>query len=295
MSRHVATVGTFDGVHRGHRAIFDTMRAEACGTMPAAFVVNPHPLAVLRMQAPSLLTDIDTRRRLIEDCGIAFHELKFDRDTAALSARQFMQMLAHDHGIDTLVMGHDNNFGSDRLRGADVYRALGAEFGIKVVTVPPLLTDSSQIISSSAIRSLLSQGDVTAANEMLGRMYSISGKVEKGMQLGRTIGFPTANVMTENTMQIPSNGVYAGYAAVSGDKTPARAVINIGTAPTVRSDGHVKTEVHLLDGTHTDLYGKKITVVFKQRLRDEHRFEDIDKLRLQLENDRKTAAGILLL
>lgn len=293
MSHHVATVGTFDGVHRGHRAIFDTMRSEACRTVPAAFVVNPHPLSVLRMQAPALLTDIDTRRHLIEDCGIAFHELKFDRDTAALTARQFMQMLANDHGIDTLVMGHDNNFGSDRLRGADVYRTLGAETGIKVVTVPPLLTDSSQIISSSAIRSLLSCGDVVAANDMLGRMYSISGTVEKGMQLGRTIGFPTANFVTENTMQIPSDGVYAGYAAFSGDKTPARAVINIGTAPTVRSDGHVKTEVHLLDGTHTDLYGKKITVFFKQKLRDEQRFESIEQLRLQLNDDRNTAAAIL--
>lgn len=203
------------------------------------------------------------------------------------TAKEWMRRIHDEYGIVALIVGYDNTFGSDgvTLSIAD-YKRIGEEIGIEVVEAPFV-----EGISSSAIRKALMAGDVERAANMMGRYYSLSGTVVNGNRLGRTIGFPTANLMPLPGLTIPANGVYAAL-VVLPDGSRHKAVVNIGTRPTVRRGDGRTVEAHII-GFDGDLYGHPLTIIFRKRLRDEMKFKSIESLRQQIEKDRDTAKKFL--
>lgn len=292
----IAAVGMFDGVHLGHQFLIDFMRreGEARGLVPTAFTFSPHPLAVIRPGShPRLLSTVPARRDLLLEAGAAYVEvIDFDEDTRRLTAAEFLAMLHDRYNVRALVLGFNNHFGSDRPEGVVPYREIGATLGVDVVQAPGYCGGGAPV-SSSIIRGRVAAGDVSGAAAGLGRPYSLSGKVVGGKQLGRTIGFPTANIEVESPdLLIPANGVYA-CEAVLADGSAYAAMTNIGQRPTVDAEGApVSIEAHLL-GYDGDLYGEKLVVRFWERIRDERRFDSVAALRRQLEDDAATTHGML--
>lgn len=296
-TRHrIAAIGTFDGVHLGHRHLVDTVcaRGRELGLTPSVVTFSNHPR---RLVDPGfridMLMDIDERIKALSDSGIKdVIVLKFDASVRAMSSREFIRRLHADFDIDALVMGFNHRFGSDRLTDFEQYRTIGAEEGVTVIPADEYVPDCTQSVSSSAIRRMLRERCPEQAAKMMGRPYSITGVVEHGKELGRTIGFPTANVAPANPDQlIPGNGVYAAD-VVLPDKSRRRAILNIGHRPTVdTADAPVSIEAHILD-FDGDLYGKLITIEFLRFLRSERRFSSLDGLRRQLEADSAEAHKI---
>lgn len=282
---NVATVGMFDGVHLGHRAILEALgaRAKAAGGRAEVLTFSHHPLATLRPEAtPKRIVTNARRRRLLEQAGAdAVREIDFG-DIRRLTAAEFLRKLQGE-GFGELVMGFNNHIGSDRLTSGQA-NALGI---IPVVTVPCL--EHPEGVSSSAIREALSRGDVAAAARMLGRPYEVEGRVVPGKHLGRTIGFPTANIADVGTM-LPADGVYAVDVSV-GDMPARRGMANIGTRPTFNDGSHRTLEVNIFDFNDI-IYGMEADIAFLARLRDERRFGSADELRRALEADREAALNI---
>lgn len=289
-TRYMATVGMFDGVHLGH---VDALRqfcslAAARGLRPLVVTFDRHPLAAIAPhRTPALLTRTDTRRALIHaacpDAEVLV--LPASDGILGLTAEGFLQRLNSEHGVDAFAMGYNNHIGCDRA-DADTLRrnAPIPVVGMKALDDIP--------VSSTRIRQALCAGDVAAAAAMLGRPYSISGTVVHGRQLGRTIGFPTANIaMDDAETLIPAPGVYAADIIVDSDAIPHRAMLNIGRRPTVEDDvsSPVTVEAHII-GYDADLYGRRLDVSFLSRLRDERRFASLEDLRRQLVRDRQAAS-----
>lgn len=294
--RNAAAVGMFDGVHRGHCDIMRTVADEAArlGGRPVVLTFAGHPLSVLRpADAPGLLTTAAEKETLIHR-AVPDAEVRM-LDFGALRgvpAREFLLHLRDKLGIGTMVMGYDNRFGCDGPRQREAYDALGKELGVRVVHVAPLAIGSTTA-SSSELRRLISSGRVAEAAVMLGRPYSIAGTIGHGRQLGRTIGFPTANLETEAAKLLPATGVYAAWATVEGvGRWPA--MVNIGRRPTVESteSAPLSVEAHLI-GADADMYGRRMTIEFSERLRDERRFSSIEELAGQLSADRDNVLKML--
>lgn len=294
--RRIAAIGTFDGVHLGHRHLVDTVcaRGSKLGLTPSVVTFSNHPR---RLVDPGfridMLMDIDERIKALSDSGIKdVIVLKFDSSVRAMSAREFIRRLHADYDICALVMGFNHRFGNDRLTDFEQYRTIGAEEGVTVIPADEYVPDCAQSVSSSAIRRMLRERRPEQAAKMMGRPYRITGIVEHGKELGRTIGFPTANVAPANPDQlIPGNGVYAAD-VVLPDRSRRRAILNIGHRPTVdTADAPVSIEAHILD-FEGDLYGKLITIEFLRFLRSERRFSSLDGLRRQLEADAAEARKI---
>lgn len=301
----VATVGTFDGVHRGHRLILDTLKSEGNrrGLAPLVLTFDRHPLEVIAPgRAPGMIMSPDDRDALLRSFGTEVIRLEFNDSLRSLTAAEWLSRMAREYDVKALVLGYDNTFGSDCLSlSTDDYIRLGREAGIEVIPAAALPG-----CSSSAIRRTLSVGDTAHAAEILGRPYSLKGPVGHGRQLGRTIGIPTANLNIPSNLLIPAPGVYAAtaslpssrqYPAVTShpltDCAPGKAteqpdyipaVVNIGHAPTVTDNGPLTIEAHLI-GFHGNLYDQTITLTFGPRLRDERRFPDISALQTQLQAD----------
>lgn len=303
----VATIGFFDGVHRGHQYVLRQVADEARNTGRESVVVtfDRHPREVLRGDAPSdvpanecrLLTPLDMKLRLLKATGVDHCVvLPFDKDLAMLSARDFMADILRDQlHADVLVIGYDNRFGHNRDDGFDDYVHYGHDLGIRVVRsreceVPDSLDGLH--VSSSTIRHLLKQGDIRRANWCLGRRYEIRGMVAHGFAEGRRLGFPTANLQAESIGQlVPATGVYAVEVSVGEGGERYAGMLNIGTRPTY--DGHALTlETHIFD-FDDDIYGQRLTLDFVDRIRDERRFGSPDELRLQLENDKRRVKALL--
>ncbi len=283
--RRAAVVGTFDGVHRGHLHLLDTLRRLSAerSLQPLVVTFSRHPLALMAPErVPAELTDAGSRRRLLEAEGFEVEVLDFNEDLRRLSAAEFLEMLRARYGVELFVLGFNNRIGSDRLGAAELAgRTIG---GVQVVAA----TENPEPgVSSSAIRRALEQGDVDAANRMLGRPYVIEGTVVSGRQLGRTIGFPTANIEPAPGAALPAVGVYAGR--MLGHK----AVVNIGRRPTVegRADAPLSIEAHLLDFAG-ELYGKHVSLELLSRLRGEQKFGGLDELKKAIENDVQNARNI---
>jgi riboflavin kinase/FMN adenylyltransferase len=280
--RHAAAIGMFDGVHLGHRHLLQQLKAAAAERRlaPMAVTFGAHPLATIAPQrAPLLLMSAEERLQRLSAIGVEVLALDFTPELSALTAREFMTMMHERHGVDMLMLGFNNRIGHDRLGSLSDYQAAGREVGVEVLGAEELT--QPQGISSSAIRRLLSEGRVSEAAEMLGRPYALQGTVVIGRQLGRTIGFPTANISVEPAdMLIPECGVYAGTACGHS------AVINIGHRPTVdhSADAALSIEVHLLDFS-ADLYGSQLRVEFAQRLRSERKFSSTQELRSAIAAD----------
>lgn len=283
-----AVVGTFDGVHRGHRYLLDDLRHRAvkAGLSTCVYTFTDHPLATLRPEkSPRLLSTVTEKLSLLDACAVDRIEIKPFGDVASMTARQYIDLLA-SNGVTLLVIGHDNRFGSDGLVTLEQFCQAAKGSGVTVEQAAELTTPDGRDINSSRIRQLLSAGHVTEANELLGYEYSMTGKVVKGKQLGRTIGFPTANIDMgpQSRKLIVPNGVYACRAVIGKDIIPA--MVNIGHRPTVdMPDAPMSIEAHLIGYDH-DLYDRLLSLQFVERLRDERPFPTLDALKTQLHHDR---------
>ncbi len=286
MSAAAAAVGTFDGVHRGHIAVLDTLKelASEKGLEPMAFTFDRHPLSLIApSRAPKAITTLHKKEELLRKTQVTPVVMPFDEELRSTTALSWMRILKEKFGVELLVVGYDNTFGCDGVAlSISDYRDFGAQLGIEVAEAPVV-----EGTSSSAIRKAIEAGEVEKANDMLGRRFSLPGIVVEGNRLGRTIGFPTANLLTESGIVGPANGVYAAYATLHDGKRH-NAMVNIGVRPTIRRGNDTTVEAHVIDW-NGDLYGHNVSVSFVSRLRDEEQFKSIDALRAQLVKDREAA------
>ena len=287
-SRYAATIGFFDGVHLGHVHLLEELKSIAAGRglKSMAITFPEHPRQILQSDyRPRLLSTPQDKMRLLEQTGIDYcFPLHFTSALAALDAETFMtDFLQNKLGVSTLLVGHDHHFGHDTSLTIDDYRRIGDKIGMEVIPADAYLYEGIPV-SSSRIRRELVAGNVKAANAMLGYRYTISGTVIHGMQNGRKMGFPTANLGPYcEFMQIPADGVYSALANVDGETWPA--MLNIGFRPTF--EGKARTiEAHLL-GFDRDIYFHELTLEFVDFLRPEHRFDSPQGLAAQLEADRE--------
>jgi riboflavin kinase / FMN adenylyltransferase len=280
----VVTIGSFDGVHRGHQALIKEVRAAAAQAQRAAVVITffPHPSVVLGRARPYYLTAPEEKLVQLNQTGVdVLIELPFTRETAQVRAAEFVEQLQRHVRLRALWIGHDFALGYQREGDAVFLTKLGQARGFTVHAVEPL-TNGGEIISSSNIRLALRAGDVTHAAKLLGRPFRLSGKVVPGDGRGKTIGVPTANLDVWQEHAIPANGVYACRAWVG--HIPHRAAINIGTRPTVTDDKRRTVEAHLLD-FDKDLYGLNVALDFVGRLRGEQKFASVPELVLHIKAD----------
>lgn len=289
-------VGTFDGVHRGHIYLLEQLKQQARqrGLLPEVYTFDCHPLSIVAPgRQPVRLMDNARRNALLAralggNAGCV-HELDFAA-IRKLTAREFLAMLA-GQGVKMVMIGHDNRFGSDRPSSVAQYRDAAAGTGIEIVEANELTDDALGQVNSSHIRRLIACGDITGANSLLGRHFSLTGTVTHGRQLGRTIGFPTANITVDDLhAALPSPGVYAAVTCIDGVRYPA--MLNIGLHPTVDRGGETPTiEAHII-GYDGDLYGITLTLELTTRLRDTRRFDTLDHLKQQLASDREAATQL---
>ncbi|HEY6204632.1 MAG TPA: bifunctional riboflavin kinase/FAD synthetase, partial [Chthoniobacterales bacterium] len=270
-------IGVFDGVHRGHQAVISTSAQHARTTdgTPVVLTFDPHPEKVLQpASAPHLLTATQHKISLIRDLGVG-HLLiiKFDKQFAATPPEEFVeQLVTHSKPLREICVGHEWSFGKDRRGNLDLLKKLGAESGFEVVGVPPVKANG-EVISSTAIRDAVQRGDFTKAKLMLGRDYTILGTVMRGDDLGKKIGFPTAN-LSAHSEQFPPDGVYFAEAWLEDVKYDG--VVNLGCRPTVSRDKSNRVlEIHLFDFSR-DIYGQDLEIRFVRYLRPEKKFDSID-------------------
>ena len=273
----VAATGFFDGVHLGHRDVIETLLrcARERGEQSLILTFWPHPRTVLRDGARELrlLSSQEEKLQRLRSLGVDRVEvLPFSREFASLTASDYLDMLIRDYGVTTLVLGYDNRFGSDRLSTADI-SDLARSRGLQVRLVSPRSSDV--VISSTEIRKALAEGRVTKAAEMLGYDYTLEGVVVSGNMMGRTIGFPTANLKLREPLKcLPAAGAYVSRVHVDGREFTGMTNI----------DHNGKIETHILDFSE-DIYGFDIRVSFLGRLRDEIHFNSFDELKAQLTLD----------
>lgn len=288
----VLTIGNFDGVHLGHQIIFRRVAEiakEHKGT-GIVFTFEPHPLKIIAPEKmPPLLTHFRKKMELIEQCGIdQVVCADFTQTFADQHPRDFAEnILAGKIGVQEIVVGYDYAFGRGREGTVAYLKKMGEEFGFKVHVTDPVEFNGHRV-SSSFVRELIEEGDVTRARDFLGRYYSIQGPVVHGYKTGRGIGFPTANIDTRK-VQIPATGVYAVY--VTSEGQVYSGVVNIGFNPTFNRDT-LSVEVHIFDFGET-IYGEEIEIAFIERIRGEIRFESAETLVAQIEKDIATAKTIL--
>lgn len=290
-----ATIGFFDGVHRGHQFVINRLRSMAgeAGMQSAVITFGRHPRQVVHPDyVPQLITPTPEKLCLLAQTGADRVEvLAFDAAMSQLTAREFMQRVLFERfGVRRLLIGYDNRFGHNRAEGFAEYAAYGREMGIEVIENTPIDVDGMRV-SSSLVRRLIAAGDVAEAARCLGREFCMEGRVEHGFQEGRQLGFPTANIAPACSEQIvPKTGVYAVRTSVDGGPW-LPAMMNIGTNPTFGRD-RVTLEAHII-GFDGDIYGRTVRTKYVCRMRDERRFDSIEQLRRQLETDRETASGIV--
>lgn len=288
------TVGSFDGVHRGHQAILGHLIAGASlkGVPAVVLTFHPHPAVVLRdRKGPYYLTLPEQRAALMGDLGIDYVVTHpFSREIADFSAEDFVKLLVDRLKIQHLLIGYDFALGRDRKGDAKSLTMMGRKFGFSVELFHPV-RQSQEIISSSNIRAALKEGDIRKANRMLGRVFDLSGIVEHGDGRGQSIGIPTANLAFSQELLTPNAGVYASKVSV-GDRTYA-AVTNIGYRPTFYDQpASVHVEAHILD-FQGDLYQKEIRIFFFERLRGEQRFASAADLVSQIKKDIQVTRDLL--
>ena len=281
----VLAAGVFDGVHLGHQAVLRTAQSAAreIGGTAVALTFDPHPAAVLRpSEVPQLLTSTESKLSLFESLGIENTlVVRFDADFAATEASDFiLQLTRATPHLAGICIGRGWMFGKNRSGNASLLREMGQGNGFFTTEVEPFKIGDA-VVSSTLIRKALLEGDLRTAETMLGRNYSLSGVVLPGAQLGRKLGFPTANLGLNNEL-LPPNGVYVVRVNASGQSL--NGVANLGTRPTIGENSKRVLEVHILDFSG-DLYGQKIDVQFLEFLRPEIPFQNVDALKIQISKD----------
>lgn len=294
----VVTVGAYDGVHRGHRAVISEMHRMAAewGAATAVVTFDRHPASVVRPEsAPLLLTDLEAKLELLAETGVAYTVVvPFDEERSRETAADFVRSVLVDClRTKAVVVGADFHFGRDRGGNVEFLTEVGREHGFDVFGLPLVQrADVDGNISSTAIRAAVSEGDVATARRMLGRPFESRGIVTAGDRRGRHIGFPTANLPTPPELILPADGVYACW-YIRPDGTRHAAAVNVGKRPTFYDDAERSLiEAHLI-GFRGDLYDEPARLLFVERLRGERRFDGIDALKAQLAADIDQAAELL--
>ncbi len=286
----VVTIGTFDGVHLGHREVIAELRQISIktGGESVIFTFFPHPRMIVTPEDDSirLLSTVDEKATLLEELGLDHLVIyPFTKEFASLSYINFVKkILVNQMHIRILVTGYDHKFGHDRKGDFRSLEVLGKQFGFEVEQLSPLLVEN-MAVSSTRIRQALEVGDMQKANHFLGYSYLLKGKVIEGRRLGRELGFPTANILPDDRHKmVPTDGVYAVFATVEGKQY--KGMLNVGTRPTVNSNvDHRSIEVHIFDFSK-DIYNQYITINFVERIRSEIKFESLQKLTEQLADDK---------
>lgn len=273
----VVTVGSFDGVHRGHLEVLNTLKdfAHREGLHPVVITFDRHPLTMVApTRAPRLLMTPDERDSLLRNEGVEVVRIPFTADVAALPAGEWLERLKREFDAKAFITGYDNKFGCDgRNFSAADYAGLAQRHGMKSAVAHEV-----KGVCSTLIRKAVAAGDIATATELIGRPYFVTGKVVTGKQLGRTIGFPTANLATDPDIQLPAPGVYAA------ETVKGPAVVNIGTNPTIGEGNPLTVEAYLTDYSG-NLYGEHLKLDFIKRLRGEMKFDSLEMLRQQIARD----------
>ena len=286
----VLTIGTFDGVHLGHQKIVErvvtTARQE--GLLATVFTFFPHPRMVVQHdKGLKLIHTLEEKKQLFQQLGVDLLVVQpFNEAFAQLTAEEFVStILVQRLNVKKVIIGYDHRFGRNRTANIDDMRLFGKKYGFAVEEISVQEVDEVSV-SSTKIREALNKGDVTTAEHYLGTPYSLTGRVVHGLKLGRTLGYPTANIqVTEDYKLIPKDGVYVVYSYIGGQKV--YGMMSIGKNPTIEGKG-ASIEVYFFD-FNGDLYDQKLTIEFVQYLREEQKFATIDLLKKQLQDD-ETAA-----
>jgi riboflavin kinase/FMN adenylyltransferase len=284
----VGTIGFFDGVHLGHRYLLNQVKEEAKRlNLPSAVVTFPvHPRKVLQKDyQPALLCRYEEKIEQLQTTGIDYCiTLPFTTDIAEMTAQEFMQqVLKQDIGIHTLIVGYDHRFGHNREDGFQEYVKYGNELGMNVIEARELQIDGENV-SSTKIRRLLKNGEIEKANSLLTYNYTLSGKIVEGYRVGRTIGFPTANIKSwERYKVIPKLGVYAVLVHIRD--IIYEGMLYIGTRPTLHDDPEISVEVNIFN-FNADLYDQSLTVEFIDFIREDKKFDRMEELIDQIHNDK---------
>ena len=291
----VVATGFFDGVHIGHRHVIQQLVEAAAVRGDESMVITfwPHPRNVLQKEARSLrlLTTLAEKREALMKLGVNRVEvLQFTKDFSIMTMREYLSLLIEKYGAKTILLGYDNRVGSDAA-GADEVAAAASELGLEVLRAEMVPSEKGYAVSSTKIRARLEEGDVEGASAMLGYDYSLYGVVVAGNRLGRTIGFPTANMQLYEPLKlVPGNGVY--FVKVRTLEKEYFGMCNIGCRPTVGTGNSRTIETHIFDFDE-DIYGLDLEVTFLSRIREEIRFSSMDELRVQLEKDRDACMTVV--
>ncbi|MEN9918811.1 MAG: hypothetical protein RL662_1247 [Bacteroidota bacterium] len=290
----VATIGFFDGVHTGHQYLIEQLRGLAATKgLPSAVITFPmHPRRVLNKEyVPALLCAYNEKLRRLSATSVDYSVvLDFTTEMSNMSAKKFMEnILKHKVNVKTLLIGYDHRFGHNREDGFEEYRKYGQEVGIEVLLANEL--SAGMPVSSSCIRHVLAKGDIKQANKLLGYNYTISGKIIEGFKVGRTIGFPTANMeIWEDFKVIPAFGVYAVY--VHTEKQKYKGMLYIGRRPTLQNGKNISLEVNLFDFDE-DLYGKTLTTELIEFIRPDQKYGSLEALKNQIFKDKENVIETL--
>ena len=291
----VVATGFFDGVHVGHRLVIKHLVEAAAvrGDESTVMTFWPHPRNVLQKEARTLrlLTTLEEKKQMLLDLGVDHVEvLPFTKDFSAMTTEEYLRMLMERFGAKTILLGYDNRVGSDAMDSDQVAR-VAESLGLEVIRTDMVPSMEGHAVSSTKIRQKLEAGDVQGAAEMLGYEYALHGVVVAGNRIGRTMGFPTANMQLYEPLKlVPGNGVY--FVKVETVGRSLFGMCNIGYRPTV-SSGNARTIETNIFGFDEDIYGLDIRITFLQKIRDEVRFDTLQDLKVQLERDRDACLNIL--
>ena len=290
----MATIGFFDGVHLGHRFLIDEVKAAAAQRgLPSAVITFPtHPRSVLQQAyQPRLLNSFADKLRLLATTGVDYCiVLDFTEALSQLSAEAFLQILATQWRVKGLVIGYDHRFGHDRRDGFEQYVEYGQRWGIEILKAAAFDAGHTAV-SSSEIRRLVQEGKVERAAQLLTYAYHISGRIVSGYKVGRTLGFPTANIQPDDPMQLlPGIGVYAVWVEVAGQRY--KGMLYIGSRPTLDNGTQLSIEVHILHFSG-DIYNDPIRVSFAHFVRGDEKFDSLEALKAQLMRDREVVDQLL--
>jgi riboflavin kinase/FMN adenylyltransferase len=286
----VATIGFFDGVHRGHqhllRQVLEVAHQRHMASLVVTFFQQPRHVVTHETDRFFLLTTTNEKLHLLRQAGIDHCEvMEFTPELALMTAHDFMQLLHNKYGVSALVIGYDHRFGHNRSEGFDDYVRYGKQLGIEV-----LQATQFPAVSSTKIRELLLEGDLEAANQILGYRYILEGQVVNGFHIGHTMGFPTANLQVAPEKLIPADGVYAVMVELDGEQH--QGMLNIGTRPTLANSDERSIEVHIFD-FHDNIYDKELRLSLVKRTRGEVKFASKEQLILQLQQDAAEIKTIL--
>jgi riboflavin kinase/FMN adenylyltransferase len=293
----VVTLGTFDGIHAGHKKIIEEVvaRSSFYGGRNFLITFDPHPRSIVSKDYKiQILSTLEEKLKLLEAIGIQnVLVIKFTKEFSQLSANEFfLKYVLKGIGIREIVIGHDHHFGKGRDGDENKLRELGKANDFKVTPVDAVSIDS-MIVSSTKIRNLLTAGDVKTVNLFLGRFYSFSGKVVEGDKRGRELGFPTANIEPDNLDKLlPAIGIYAVEFFINNEEKKYTGIMSMGKRPTFYDEGKLTTEVYIFD-FDKDIYGAKVTVKVVDRIRGEEKFSSAEELVIQMNKD--VAAGMEIL